>query len=76
MGANLWRAYRRPGLRAALLSALAVLAVGGVLGTLGDRTGLCRPDSLWQGHAVWHLLAAAALWRLAPVVGHRKWAVN
>jgi hypothetical protein len=52
--------------------ALAVLAAGALAGTLGDRTGLCRPDSLLQGHAVWHLLAAVALWRLAPAVGVRR----
>ena len=72
IGINLWRAYRRPGLRAPLLSALALLAAGALVGAVGDHTGLCRPDSLWQGHAIWHLLAAAALWRLAPVVGHRE----
>lgn len=28
-----------------------------------DQNGqLCAPDSLWQGHAVWHLLGAVALW--------------
>ena len=28
-----------------------------------DQNGqLCAPDSLLQGHAVWHLLGAAALW--------------
>ncbi|WP_430416085.1 ceramidase domain-containing protein [Parasphingorhabdus sp.] len=28
-----------------------------------DQNGqLCAPDSLWQGHAVWHLLGALALW--------------
>jgi hypothetical protein len=69
VGLSLWRARVRPGLRRTLLTALAVLAAGALAGTLGDRTGLCRPDSLLQGHAVWHLLAAVALWRLAPAVG-------
>ena len=28
-----------------------------------DQSGqLCRPDSLLQGHAVWHLLGAVAMW--------------
>ena len=69
IGLSLGRAWVRPGLRRTLLVALAVLAAGALAGTLGDRTGLCRPDSLLQGHAVWHLLAAVALWRLAPAVG-------
>ena len=50
------------------LQAVAILAVGGVVGTL-SRTGgpLCNPDSLWQGHGFWHLAAAASLavWGLA-----------
>lgn len=68
---GLARAWARPWLRRPLLTALTLLGVGAVIGTLGERTGLCQPDSLLQGHAVWHLLAAAALWRLAPVIGAR-----
>jgi hypothetical protein len=71
VGLSLRRAQLRPGLRRTLLAALAVLAAGALAGTLGERTGLCRPDSLLQGHAVWHLLAAAALWWLAPAIGQR-----
>ena len=69
VGLNLWRAVRRPRSRRVLLTAFTLLAAGALAGNLGDRTALCRPESLWQGHAVWHLLAAAALWRLTPVVG-------
>lgn len=69
IGLNLVRAWHRPRLRRILLSALALLAFGALIGTLGDRTALCRPDSLLQGHAVWHVLAAVALWRLAPAIG-------
>ncbi|MGB5723337.1 MAG: ceramidase domain-containing protein [Parasphingorhabdus sp.] len=29
---------------------------------LDQRGQLCSPASLWQGHAVWHLLGAVALW--------------
>jgi hypothetical protein len=71
VGLNLWRAVRRPRSRRVLLTAFALLAAGALAGNLGDRTALCRPESLWQGHAAWHLLAAAALWRLTPVVGTR-----
>ena len=47
--------------------ALAVVALGlGAVANVLSRTGapLCRPDSLLQGHALWHVLTAvgAALW--------------
>lgn len=71
IGLSLLRARARPQLRRTLLAALLVLAAGALIGTLGERTGWCRPDSLLQGHAVWHLLAAVALWRLAPAIGAR-----
>lgn len=47
-------------------AALAVGAAAGLL-HLTSRTGgpLCRPDSPWQGHAGWHLLAATAVWMAA-----------
>lgn len=64
-----WHTWHRPGLRRSLLPALAVLAAGALAGSLTDRTELCRPESLLQGHAAWHLLAAVALWWLAPAVG-------
>jgi hypothetical protein len=64
------RARVVPEHRWAVAWALGLLAVGATIGTL-SRTGgpLCDPDSLWQGHAAWHVLAAAALVVLAPVVG-------
>jgi hypothetical protein len=44
------------------LAAGALLAVGAVVRALGDSGGpWCDPGSPLQGHAVWHLLAAAAL---------------
>jgi hypothetical protein len=63
--------------RARRLQAVAILALGGVVGTL-SRTGgpFCDPDSLWQGHGFWHLAAAAslAIWGLAirPSVSSRQ----
>lgn len=69
VGLNLLRAARRPRSRRVLLGALALLAVGALAGNLGDRTALCQPDSPWQGHALWHLLAAGSLWWLTPVIG-------
>lgn len=43
-------------------AAVGVLILGGGIGTM-SRTGWpwCDPDSLIQGHAVWHILAAVAL---------------
>jgi hypothetical protein len=72
IGLNLVRARLRPRLRKTLITALLTVAVGAVFGTLMDRTRLCQPDSFLQGHAIWHLLAAAALWRLAPVIGAHR----
>jgi hypothetical protein len=72
IGLNLIRAERRPMLRRTLYATLLTVATGAVIGTLTDRSALCRPDSLLQGHAIWHLLAAAALWRLAAAVGARR----
>ncbi|WP_265522946.1 hypothetical protein [Oerskovia flava] len=70
VGASLLRAWWRPAVRARLLTAMALLAVGSAVGTL-SRTGwlLCDPGSWFQGHALWHVLAAAALWVLAPTLG-------
>src|SRR5207253_1750779 len=41
---------------------VACLAAGGAMHA-ASRTGrpFCRPDSLFQGHAAWHLLTAAAV---------------
>lgn len=72
VGLNLVRARRCPALRRPVLSALAAAAAGSAISTLTDRASLCRPDSLLQGHAAWHLLAATALWLLTPAVGARR----
>ncbi|NCT89424.1 hypothetical protein GXB85_00435 [Cellulomonas sp. APG4] len=68
----LLRARAVPTTRARTLVALGLLAVGGTLGTL-SRAGwpLCDPSSPWQGHAAWHVLAAAALVALEPTLGAR-----
>lgn len=69
IGLGLLRAAARPPLRRTLLLALGALAAGAAIGTLGDRTALCQPGILLQGHAVWHVLAALALWLLTPAIG-------
>lgn len=73
---SLVRADRRPGVRRRTLAALSVLALGSLVGAL-SRPGQpwCAPggwlDGALSGHAVWHVLAAAALVVLAPIVGQR-----
>lgn len=70
IAATLQRARRRPALGRRIVVAAGLLGAGALLGTL-TRTGSpwCRPTSLLQGHGAWHVLAAAALWRLAPALG-------
>ena len=69
---NLLRAARRPFLRKALITALLIAAAGATVGSPSDPSSLCRTDGLLPRHAIWHVLAAAALWRLATVVGMRR----
>ncbi|ACZ29323.1 conserved hypothetical protein [Xylanimonas cellulosilytica DSM 15894] len=78
VGVTLLRAWRRPAVRARSLAATALLGAGGLIGTL-SRPGWpwCDPSSAWfasgwSGHAVWHVLAAAALWMLAPALGSAR----
>ena len=76
VAASVVRAWRRPAVRRRTVTALALLATGGAIGTL-TRAGwpLCDADGALgvtlQGHAVWHVLAAVALWVLAPTIGTR-----
>jgi hypothetical protein len=59
-----------PRRRAAYRAALAAAAAGAACWWLGRTASpVCDPDSLLQPHAVWHLLAAAALacWALAAL---------
>lgn len=55
-------AFRRPGLLRKLVGPLTTLGLGALINAR-SRTGRpwCRPDSLLQGHAVWHLLSAASI---------------
>lgn len=69
IGLSLARLHRRPALRRILVPALLLLAAGALVGSLTERTALCQPETLLQGHAAWHVLAAAALWRLTPAIG-------
>ncbi|UTT58745.1 hypothetical protein [Cellulosimicrobium cellulans] len=76
VAASAARAWRRPAVRRRTVAALVLLAVGGTVGTL-TRPGwpLCDADGALglalPGHAVWHVLAATALWVLAPTLGTR-----
>jgi|FLYL01.1.fsa_nt_gi hypothetical protein len=58
------RVFRNHRSDPAFRRAAAVAGLATLIGNL-SRTGgpLCRPDSLLQGHAVWHVLAALALAR-------------
>ncbi len=60
----------RPGVRVRLfLAGLATMAVAFVIWILDQNGTLCAPHSLFQGHAVWHLLGAnvaVAAVRLLP----------
>ena len=54
--------------RPRLPMAIGILAAGAVIGTLSRTDGpLCDPDSILQGHGLWHVAAAAALslWRIS-----------
>lgn len=69
IGLTLARTRVQPKSRRRVLIALGLLAVGGVVGRLSVSGGpLCYPDSLLQGHAIWHVLSAAGLVVLAPVL--------
>ena len=72
IGGNLLRAVRRPVVRRALIVALVIAAAGATVGTPSDPMSLCRADGLLPRHAIWHVLAAAALWRLATAIGARR----
>jgi hypothetical protein len=72
IGLSLVRVRWRPQLRKPVITALVTAAAGVAISRLIDRTALWRPDSIMQGHAAWHLLAAAALWQLTPAIGARR----
>jgi hypothetical protein len=67
---TLARARAVPGQRRTVGWSVGALAVGAVIGSLSRAGGpLCVPDSLWQGHAAWHVLASLGLTVLGAVVG-------
>jgi hypothetical protein len=68
------RARPTPRGRAAYRAALAATAAGAACWWAGRTTSpWCDPDSLFQPHAAWHLLGAAALaaWSLAVLEADR-----
>jgi Ceramidase len=44
------------------LAGIATNAVAFAIWNLDQHGIVCAPDSLWQGHAIWHLLGALSLW--------------
>ncbi|QSE95124.1 hypothetical protein JWS13_44230 [Rhodococcus pseudokoreensis] len=63
VGLCLERARVRPELRRTTIVAAVLITSGALLGAVDA--------SLLPGHALWHVLAAAGLWRLAPTIGRR-----
>jgi ABC-type cobalamin transport system permease subunit len=65
------RLARRPDTRTRVAFAYASLAAFGAAFVIwnASRAGLCDPDSLVQGHAIWHLLGAVAAY-----LGYRYYA--
>jgi len=54
---------KRPQVRTGYyIAGLIANIVAFTIWNLDQRGQLCAPDSLWQGHAIWHLLGAVALW--------------
>lgn len=54
---------RRPGVRVSwYLVGIAIKAVAFAIWNLDQHGLVCSPQSLFQGHAVWHLLGATSLW--------------
>jgi dihydroceramidase len=70
---------RRPGVRAALFGyGLLANTVAFAIWILDNTLTFCAPDSLLQGHAIWHLLGATAVYLSylyyrseRPAAGHR-----
>lgn len=53
----------RPGARIAFfLAGLVATAIAFGIWVLDQEGMVCAPESVFQGHAVWHLLGAASLW--------------
>jgi hypothetical protein len=53
----------RPGARIGFyLGGILAKAVAFTIWILDQKGIVCAPHSLWQGHAVWHLLGATSLW--------------
>lgn len=54
---------RRKGVRISYYFAgIATKSVAFTFWNLDQHGTLCSPNSLWQGHAAWHLLGATSLW--------------
>ncbi len=47
-----------------LISGILVMAIGQLIWQLDNSGVVCYPDSLFQGHGLWHILGAAALYLL------------
>jgi Ceramidase len=55
--------HKRPGVQLRLLlMGIAANALAFGIWILDQTKRLCAPDSLFQGHAIWHLLGAVSVW--------------
>ena len=71
IGSLMLRAWRERTVRTAVRVGMAVsLFAGALVCQVGDRPGgwLLNPESIIQAHAVWHILAAAALFLAVQVL--------
>lgn len=66
---SIWKGRYRTATKG-VLAGMGVLAVGAIVMLL-SRTGgpICVPDSLIQGHALWHLMAASGLGMYGSSIG-------
>ena len=66
LGTEAWLGVRLPSERDVrrLGLAAATALIGFVVWVLDERRIVCAPESLFQGHALWHCLMAAAAWQL------------
>ena len=54
---------RRPGVQVSYyLFGIVIKAVALIIWNLDQNGFVCAPESVFQGHAVWHLLGATSLW--------------
>lgn len=59
--------------RGELLATVVLFVVGLAFQVADNRLWLCAPESVWQGHALWHVLSAGAAYTLYVMVMRAGW---